>query len=39
VARALPGPVNGLMTVPPGPGLGVDVSDAALSEVLVEEIR
>jgi L-Ala-D/L-Glu epimerase len=39
VARALPGPVNGLMEVPPGPGLGVDVSDDALAEVLVEEVR
>jgi len=39
IAAALPSPSNGLMTVPQGPGLGVEVSEAALSEVLVEEIR
>ena len=38
LARALPAPHNGLMAVPQGPGLGVDVSDAALAEVLVEEV-
>ena len=38
IAGALPAPVSGLLTVPQGPGLGVDVSDDALAEVLVEEI-
>jgi L-alanine-DL-glutamate epimerase-like enolase superfamily enzyme len=38
IARALPAPRNGLMTVPQGPGLGVEVSDSALAEVLVEEL-
>jgi L-alanine-DL-glutamate epimerase-like enolase superfamily enzyme len=37
IARALPAPERGLMAVPQGPGLGVEVSDAALAEVLVEE--
>ncbi len=31
-------PTAGLMAVPQGPGLGVEVSDAALAEVLVEEV-
>ena len=39
VARALPAPRTGLMAVPHGPGIGVDVSDSAIAEVLVEEIR
>ena len=39
IARALPPPVNGLMSVPQGPGLGVEVSESALAEVLVEEVR
>jgi o-succinylbenzoate synthase len=38
LARALPGPRNGLLAVPQGPGLGVSVSDEALREVLVEEL-
>jgi o-succinylbenzoate synthase len=38
LARCLPGPSNGLMSVPQGPGLGVEVSDDALAEVLVEEV-
>jgi o-succinylbenzoate synthase len=38
IARALPAPADGLMTVPEGPGLGVAVDDEALAEVLVEEI-
>jgi o-succinylbenzoate synthase len=38
IARALPGPSGGVMPVPQGPGLGVDVDDAALEEVLVEEL-
>jgi L-Ala-D/L-Glu epimerase / N-acetyl-D-glutamate racemase len=39
IARAIPGPRNGLLPVPHGPGFGVDVSDDALAEVLVEEIE
>jgi len=39
IACALPSPTKGLMAVPQGPGLGVEVSDEALAEVLVEEIR
>jgi len=39
IAKALPPPINGLMAVPQGPGLGVEVSDDALAEVLVEEVR
>jgi L-Ala-D/L-Glu epimerase len=39
LARALPRPSGGLLRVPEGPGLGVNVSDEALSEVLVEELR
>ncbi len=38
MARSLPAPDRGLMAVPQGPGLGVEVSDAALAEVLVEEV-
>ena len=38
IARALPLPADGLMAVPEGPGLGVNVDDDALAEVLVEEI-
>jgi L-Ala-D/L-Glu epimerase len=38
LARALPAPADGLMTVPGGPGLGVEVDDEALAEVLVEEL-
>jgi o-succinylbenzoate synthase len=38
LARALAAPSRGLMAVPQGPGLGVEVSDAALREVLVEEV-
>ena len=37
IARSLPPPTSGLMSVPHGPGLGVEVSDDALAEVLVEE--
>lgn len=36
IADTLPPPANGLMAVPQGPGIGVQVSDAALDEVLVE---
>ena len=38
VAAALPPPRNGLLAVPQGPGLGVEVDDGALAEVLVEEL-
>ena len=38
IGGALPPPVNGLMGVPQGPGLGVEISDAALAEVVVDEI-
>jgi o-succinylbenzoate synthase len=38
IADALPRPVGGRMTVPQGPGLGVDVTDDALAEVLVHEL-
>lgn len=38
IARALPAPRSGLLAVPHGPGLGVDVSERALGEVLVEEL-
>jgi L-alanine-DL-glutamate epimerase-like enolase superfamily enzyme len=39
LARVLPGPTTGLMPVPQGPGLGIEVSDEALGEVLVEEVE
>ena len=39
IARALPSPSMGLMAVPVGPGLGVEVSDSDLAEVLVEEFE
>ncbi len=39
LARALPAPSRGLMAVPQGPGLGVEVSDSALADVLVEEVH
>jgi o-succinylbenzoate synthase len=38
LARALPPPVDGVLAVPQGPGLGVSVDDDALAEVLVEEL-
>jgi L-Ala-D/L-Glu epimerase len=38
LARALPPPHEGLLDVPQGPGLGVPVDDAAVAEVLVEEL-
>jgi len=39
IARAIRPPRNGLLPVPRGPGFGVEVSDEALAEVLVEEIE
>jgi o-succinylbenzoate synthase len=38
IARALPLPRNGLLTVPQGPGLGVSVDEDALAEVLLDEV-
>ena len=38
LAEAIPPPADGLLRVPQGPGLGVVVDDAALAEVLVEEL-
>jgi L-alanine-DL-glutamate epimerase-like enolase superfamily enzyme len=38
IARALPSPKEGKIEVPAGPGLGVDVSDEAIREVLVQEL-
>ncbi|MEX2252857.1 MAG: o-succinylbenzoate synthase [Thermoleophilaceae bacterium] len=38
IARALPGPQSGLLAVPEGPGLGVNVADAALAEVTAERL-
>lgn len=38
LARALPRPRNGLMAVPSGPGLGVDVGEDVLGEVLVDRL-
>ncbi|MBA3371338.1 MAG: hypothetical protein H0T96_07795, partial [Thermoleophilaceae bacterium] len=39
LADALPRPTVGLLAVPEGPGLGVAVDEAALAEVLVEELE
>jgi L-Ala-D/L-Glu epimerase / N-acetyl-D-glutamate racemase len=39
IAGALPGPKQGLLAVPEGPGLGVNVSDEALAEVTAEQLR
>jgi L-Ala-D/L-Glu epimerase len=36
IADALPAPTQGLMQVPPGPGLGVDLPEAVLDEITVE---
>jgi o-succinylbenzoate synthase len=38
IAAALPEPRDGVLDVPSGPGLGVEVDGAALAEVLVEEL-
>jgi O-succinylbenzoate synthase len=38
IADALPAPKGGRMDVPDGPGLGVEVSDEAIAEVLVQEL-
>ncbi len=39
IATVIAPPSAGLMAVPQGPGLGVEVSDEALAEVLVEELE
>ena len=38
IGRALPSPTGGRIDVPRGPGLGVEVSDDAIREVLVQEL-
>jgi o-succinylbenzoate synthase len=38
LADALPAPENGRLAVPAGPGLGVEVGDDAIAEVLVQEL-
>jgi L-Ala-D/L-Glu epimerase len=38
IARALPSPEGGRMSVPAGPGWGVDVPDDAIREVLTQEL-
>jgi len=38
LARALPRPRAGLMEVPAGPGLGVEIDDQALEAVMVERV-
>jgi O-succinylbenzoate synthase len=38
LALALPPPTDGLLVVPQGPGLGLTIDDAAIAEVLVEEL-
>jgi o-succinylbenzoate synthase len=39
LALALPPPADGVLVVPQGPGLGLSIDDAAIAEVLVEELR
>jgi o-succinylbenzoate synthase len=38
LALALPPPADGVLVVPQGPGLGLAIDDAAIAEVLVEEL-
>jgi o-succinylbenzoate synthase len=38
LAAALPAPKGGRLAVPSGPGLGIDVSEDAIAEVLVQEV-
>jgi o-succinylbenzoate synthase len=38
LALALPPPADGLLVVPQGPGLGLAIDDAAIAEVLVEDL-
>ncbi|HET8672199.1 MAG TPA: o-succinylbenzoate synthase [Thermoleophilaceae bacterium] len=39
LARAIPAPKGGLLSVPQGPGLGIEPDPSALAEVLVEELE
>lgn len=39
IAKALRRPLAGVLEVPPGPGLGIEVDDEDLREVLVEQIQ
>jgi O-succinylbenzoate synthase len=39
IAAALPPPEDGRLAVPAGPGLGIDVDEAAIAEVLVERVE
>jgi L-Ala-D/L-Glu epimerase / N-acetyl-D-glutamate racemase len=39
LARAIPPPKSGLLSVPQGPGLGIEPDPSALAEVLVEELE
>jgi o-succinylbenzoate synthase len=39
LARAIPPPKSGLLSVPQGPGLGIAPDPSALAEVLVEELE
>ncbi|MEA2347431.1 MAG: L-Ala-D/L-Glu epimerase [Thermoleophilaceae bacterium] len=39
IGECLPPPVAGRMTIPAGPGLGVDLPEEALAQVLVEELE
>jgi len=39
LARAIPPPKGGLLSVPQGPGLGIEPDPSALAEVLVEELE
>jgi o-succinylbenzoate synthase len=36
IAKALPAPTQGLLAVPEGPGLGIDVSEAELADVIID---
>lgn len=38
LCAALPSPENGRLAVPPGPGLGIEVPEEAIAEVLVQEL-
>ncbi len=38
LALAIPPPADGLLVVPQGPGLGLAIDEAAIAEVLVEEL-
>jgi o-succinylbenzoate synthase len=38
LAMALPPPADGVLVVPQGPGLGLAIDEAAIAEVLVEEL-